>query len=184
MIKFTDRDRTYRYEHFSDEELKKIMISDWDRFAGNHALLLGITAGLISENNSVLDIGCGMCHLYELIKNKVTRYVGIDIEPRILQWAKERYPHLEIINKNVYNLDGLDMFDVVTAVGLYRFEPVKPDGVIEMLKHTKQKLILTYFATRDSPLYMKDIKNYNRLVFVKHNMYMKKDKFQIVEIYK
>ena len=47
---------------------------------------------------------------------------------------------------DVYDLSQVTMFDTTCAIGLYREEPKKVDGILEMLNHTNKVVILTYFA--------------------------------------
>ncbi len=141
-------DRFYDYSRFDDERLKDIMTS-WDGLTGNHGLVVKFCAGLL-KGESVLDVGCGLCHLYEALKGRISKYVGIDIDERALKWSRERYPDLELQYASVDDLSllGDQMFDTVFALGVSRV-PHQLDGIEEMFKHTRHSLVLTYFQTPD-----------------------------------
>jgi hypothetical protein len=73
--------------------------------------------------------------------------VGIEKHPLILTMARERYPDLEIVEGDLYDLPDVGRFDTTYAVGLYREEPKTRFGIEELWKHTNRCLILTYFAS-------------------------------------
>jgi len=149
-------DSFYDYSQFDNNRLKNIM-TGWDNFTGNHGLVMKFCAKLLRGVN-VLDVGCGLCHLYEALNEYkhtfklLYEYVGIDNDERVLSWSKERYPSLELLYSNVYNLSilGKRKFDTVFAIGLYRM-PFQRNGIEEMLKHTRQQLILTYLHHKTNP---------------------------------
>ncbi len=140
-------DNLYDYSSFSPSRVKGIF-EGWDGLGGYHGLLIKRCANLL-VGTTVLDVGCGLCHLFEALMsqwNKPAYYCGVDIHPQILQMAKRRYPDLDIYEKSVYDLSGLKIYDTVFAIGLYREIPAHFDGIQEMLDHTGKCLILTYFT--------------------------------------
>jgi len=140
-------DSLYDYQKFEEERLKGIFYG-WDEFRGNHGAVMRKCAE-IHKGKTVLDVGCGLCHLYELIKEDVEEYVGVDIDQRLIEWARERYPQLRLEVGSVYDLSFLtEEYDTVYAIGLYR-KINEINGIREMLKHTKQTLVLTYLHKRD-----------------------------------
>ena len=40
---------------------------------------------------TVLDYGCNDGALFDCLKGSVTRYIGMDINPKLIKWAKERW---------------------------------------------------------------------------------------------
>ena len=167
----------------------------WDGLSGYHGLLIRKIGNLIPTDSTVLDVGCGLCHLYEAIKNRVKKYVGVDSDKRVVRWARERYPDLHITCRNVYSLEGVRDYDVVAAVGLYSGEPNNPDGVYEMLNHAKEKMLITFFHKkilapyiyRDTtpqefiPPFLELISNWRRCNNITHNI---DERLTILEIYK
>ena len=132
----------YDYLKFDDERLKGIFYG-WDGFGGNHGAVLKKCASLL-KGRSVLDVGCGLCHLYELLKDDLDEYVGLDIDERVVGWARERYPELDIRVGDSNNLSEYGMYDTVYAIGLWRkIESI--EGVKELLRHADKSMVLTYF---------------------------------------
>ena len=139
----------YDYSSFDDERLRGI-IKGWDGLGGYHGLLIRKCA-LLAMGHSVLDVGCGLCHLFEGLQKinhlkKIDEYVGVEKNFFILGLAHERYPDFKIVHGDIYNLSVLPMFDTVYAVGLYREEPRLEKGIVELLSHANRCVILTYFA--------------------------------------
>jgi len=128
-------------------------MTGWDNFTGNHGVVVKFCAKLF-QGIDVLDVGCGLCHLYEALTDdyQIYDYVGVDNDRRVLKWARQRYPNLDLKYGDVYNLSflGERKFDSVFAIGLYRM-PHQIDGIKEMLKHTKTQLILTYLHRGAEP---------------------------------
>ena len=174
-------DKFYDYSRFSSERLENIM-TGWDGLGGYHGLLIKKIASLIPSDSSVLDVGCGLCHLYEEVREKTRCYMGVDIDERVHGWAKQRYPNLGIFLKSVYDLSGLPVFDVVTAVGLYSDEPNEERGVTEMLNHARTKVVLTFFHKEDegTPPFLDGL-TWSRLTRIPHDI---DKRLTIMEIYK
>jgi SAM-dependent methyltransferase len=139
-----DRFYTYPSYRFDDQQVKDIF-TGWDGLSGYHGLQVTKCASLL-VGISVLDVGCGMCHLLEALKlNGYTgSYIGLDIEPRVLKLARERYPQLDILEKSAYDLSGLGMFDTVFAIGLYDDPPTVKKSMEEMMNHTNHAIVITY----------------------------------------
>ncbi len=147
------RDSFYDCTGLSLERLRNTF-SKWDNelvdesgLRHYHAIQIMQCASLLM-GETVLDIGCGECHLYDLLKEKIKRYVGVDIDTRIVKMAREKHPRLEIQERSVYDLSGVGVFDSVYAVGLYFGRPNLEKGVREMLDHARLCLVMTYFASR------------------------------------
>ncbi|MCK5643636.1 MAG: class I SAM-dependent methyltransferase, partial [Gammaproteobacteria bacterium] len=121
-------DRFYDYTSFSNERLQGIFDS-WDGMGGYHGLLIKKIASLINEGETILDVGCGMGHLYEATKEKIKYYEGVDHDQRIVEWATAKYRHdpkAVFYKASVYDLGSYHNNDVVTAIGLYSAAPKNP----------------------------------------------------------
>jgi len=141
-------DTFYDYARFDDQKVIEIM-SGWDGLGGYHGLLVA-KMGMLTMGDSLLDVGCGLAHLYEAINRirntPIPKYVGVDIDERVLKEVTARYPQLTFMNKNVYDLSGLEIFDTVASVGLYRYAPAKVDSLMQMLAHTKYCFLTCYYV--------------------------------------
>jgi len=164
-------DRLYDYSSFKPERLTEI-INAWNGLSGYHGLLVKLCASL-RVGDSVLDVGCGACHLHEafvLGNNVPKRYTGVDNNQQILNMARSRHPTLDIRGGDLYDLTALDNYESVYAVGVYSGAPTKPDGLRQLLNHTKNALILTHFTDqRGVPAPIYDHFDLD-IEFIKHNI--------------
>ena len=141
-------DRFYNYSAFDDKRVEDIF-KGWDGLGGYHGLLIRKVSRLL-VGTTALDVGCGLCHLYECLKVENPlfggTYVGTDIDDRILGMARERYPQLNLLKQDVYDLNIGEKFDTVYGIGLYSGEPEILRGINNMLNHANHAVVLTYFA--------------------------------------
>ena len=133
-------DPLYRYEKYNDERLGEIF-NAWDGLGGYHGLQIKEVASLISPYNSLLDVGCGTGHLYEAVKPE--KYTGFDVEPRVVELAKNRHPSLDIRLGDALDMDEYGIYDVVAAIGLFSSEPNTIDIIDNMYAHANKRVIFT-----------------------------------------
>jgi len=135
--------KTHTYLRFTTERLYKIL-GGWNGLTGIHGLVVKYCGNLLM-GNTALDVGCGGCHLYDLLQPKVSRYVGVDYDKRILEWAQQRHPNLTLEYADVNDLSvlGNQKFDTVFAIGLFT-HILRTNEIEEMLKHTNKCLVFTY----------------------------------------
>lgn len=70
---------------------------------------------------SLHDVGCGICDLWGYLSrlpDQSLTYVGTDIVPEMLTGAKERYPSLELHERNILSMDG-GSYDYNVQSGLF-----------------------------------------------------------------
>jgi SAM-dependent methyltransferase len=84
-----------------------------------HQQLAKTFSFFIPPNRSVLEIGCGAGQL--LASLKPSRGVGIDLSPKMVAVARERYPHLEFQVDNLEDLQLDEKFDYVVLSDLLGF---------------------------------------------------------------
>jgi ubiquinone/menaquinone biosynthesis C-methylase UbiE len=104
----------------------------------NAKIEAGLNKTKLSQNEQVLDLGCGTGLLFQHIAKSAKSVVGIDVSSRILQKAKKRAEQLS--NTAVIRADAdyspfqNQTFDQVFAITLLQNMP-KP---LETLKETKR----------------------------------------------
>lgn len=69
---------------------------------------------LIPPNSSVIEIGCGTGDLLAALNPK--RGLGIDISPKMIEVAREKFPHLEFETGDFEDLQIEEKFDYVVSV--------------------------------------------------------------------
>ena len=99
-------------------------------------------AAEVSDGASVVDVCCGDCYLYlAYLRHKSVRYLGLDLSPQLVQWARRR--QVEARQFNVWQ-DELAHGDVVIMqASLYQFLPQAKWVVNQLLSAARQKVIIT-----------------------------------------
>ena len=69
---------------------------------------------LIPSNSSVIEIGCGTGDLLAALNPE--RGVGIDISPKMVETAREKFPHLQFETGDLEDLQIEEKFDYVVVV--------------------------------------------------------------------
>lgn len=106
----------------------------------------------LASGSSILDVGCGMGHLYGLAMNEY-KYLGIDSSEAMINKAKEFFPE----NKDkfevgsVYDLSKYDCADTVVASGLILHLP-DPKPVLNELWNKTLKCLVFSAWIGDTPL--------------------------------
>lgn len=114
---------------------------------GRHWLLIKRSADLI-DDGSVLDVGCGHGHLYALIMDRVTNYVGIDTSKPQLDIARKSFENEgdKFQYGSIYELEAYSMFDTIACVSVVVHLPNPHDELIQSLwaKARKSLVIETW----------------------------------------
>jgi hypothetical protein len=123
---------------------KKILLDQIDTYLNNFILNKGHSTGtfqndqitqymrfkhviepfreILNENITFHDLGCGSCDMYEYIsKNNIKmRYSGTEIIQEMIDYAKFKYPGIELFNRDILNDNINDKYDIVVfSGGLY-----------------------------------------------------------------
>lgn len=100
----------------------------------------------IENNIKVLDLGCGSGRLYEFLKKKKVRYLGLDNSSSLLDKARQHFPEARFEMGDMVHLDLPDgSFDAVFSIASFHHIPgralrrqavseiyrvLKPDGIL------------------------------------------------------
>ncbi len=81
-----------------------------------------LTQFKFSPGCTLLDVGCGMGHLYEFLEKKkqaqYLTYYGIDITKKMAHGAKKKYPHLSFGAHDIFALNYME-FDFIVCSGAF-----------------------------------------------------------------
>lgn len=80
----------------------------------------------IQDNDTLLDVGCGLADLYEwLVVNKTfVDYAGIDISSQMIKAAQRRYPNLELSVGSIFDIEKT--YDYIISSGIFVFRENRP----------------------------------------------------------
>ena len=106
----------------------------------------------ISENSSVLEIGCGTGDI--LASVKPARGVGIDLSEEMLKIAKQKYPEYDFVQMDAENMTLNEKFDyVIISDTLGYFEDIqKSFKELRKLTTPQTRIIITYHNFLWQPL--------------------------------
>ena len=86
---------------------------------------------------SVLDVGCGMGDFYEWLKatRMEVEYTGIDITPKMIEIAQQRFQKLRFELKNLLNgtEDQEECYDFIVASGIFAHKQKAPFEFLETM---------------------------------------------------
>ena len=101
--------------------------------------------------DSVLDVACGLGHIYHTLNPKTLNYKGIDSSKDMIRIAKECAPDGIFAVGDAYDLSEEGMYDTVIAMSLLiHIEQEDLLHIIEqMWKHTRKALIFTIPIDKD-----------------------------------
>lgn len=108
----------------------------------DHAARMRAAASLV-VGNSVLDVGCGVGHLYPHVRDCVTTYVGVDTSYDMLALARKFNPDGRFVYGDVYDLSDLGEFDTVCCVSIYIHLPDLQKPMQQSWDRAKNALVFT-----------------------------------------
>jgi ubiquinone/menaquinone biosynthesis C-methylase UbiE/GNAT superfamily N-acetyltransferase len=116
--------------HFDKQHLERTQGKDlyelWPNKRGQ-LLRFGALADIDDLNGkSILDVGCGLGEFYYFCEEKnvnFENYVGVDIHPKVVEQANEKFPELNIVWMDILENDfEANSFDYIIASGLFNVE--------------------------------------------------------------
>lgn len=77
---------------------------------------------ILNDEITFHDLGCGSCDMYEYMQqnNINCKYSGTEIVQEMIDYAKQKFPDIELHNRDVLKDDSTDKYDIVAfSGGLY-----------------------------------------------------------------
>jgi len=97
--------------------------------------------------DSVLDVGCGIGHLYQLVRGQVS-YIGIDNTPVQIEIAKEFFPDADFFVADLYSMPEIPRCDTVVSLSVLLHLPDLP--LERLWEKAKMCLIFDMFIGDES----------------------------------
>jgi len=107
-------------------------------------LLFEMIVDLIPSSGSILDVGCGLAHLFGFLRSRgfEGQYTGVDLSPRLVETARRQHPDLDIREGDMAQAvpEG-EMFDHVVASGIFSARLSSPPDEFESyIHHTLERM--------------------------------------------
>jgi len=95
-----------------------------------------------SEEITLLDVGCGLAHLYDFILEKNddhVRYAGLDIQTDFIEFASKKHPECLFFNSSLFEMDTQDSYDYVVASGIFNVT-IPDEDMKKLLESSLEKM--------------------------------------------
>lgn len=129
-MKSSDKERIIRRY---DERLEKYGATIDALASGNverHNLRFKISTEVgIKEGDSVLDLGCGFADYYQYLQEQGLKvnYTGYDINPSLVEKARQRFPYLDLQTKDILQ-DEFPTFDYIVSSSCFNLPLTEQDN--------------------------------------------------------
>ena len=145
------------WEVWDDEHVGRLVKEVWgdvNHRRGRHWELNSRVAKYVEKGDSVLEIAPGIGHLYGMIRDKVSNYVGLDTSEAMVAQFKFFFPDAEVRYGDAFNLQDEPVADVVLNVDMLMHIPGDVDLVIkpiigQLWGRAKKRLVFTMRMTPD-----------------------------------
>ena len=130
---------------FWDEERVKFYIETWGppnapkKWQDHDRMEIPVT---LLKGETVLDVGCGLGHLYYALKGKVTEYLGIDSSPHMLEKAREYFPEADFRHGDIHDLSPFPQADTVYSVSLLIHLPSIEEPIQQLWDKTLKRCVI------------------------------------------
>lgn len=111
-------------------------------------------ASLIPAHSSVLDLGCGFCHLKKYLR-KECRYIGVDKDT----WVDE----IVTCEFNKNEFPNVGIFDFIVCQGILEYIN-EPQEFLKQIRKYGQTLILTYKLYTTTDIENRNIYSFREIV--------------------
>jgi len=95
----------------------------------------------LTEEDKVLDVGCGNGRLYDYFKDLNINYTGVDISRKLLDEARKKHPEIRFVKDDMRDMKsvGDERFDCIFFVASFHHLPSDADR-LKALKIAKKLL--------------------------------------------
>ncbi|MDA1335003.1 MAG: glycosyltransferase [bacterium] len=117
-----------------------------------HSNLENLHTFIIPYGSNVLEIGSGTGSLLAALKPK--KGVGVDISPKMISYAKEKFPNIDWREGDAENLEVGERFDYIVVSDLVGYLDDIERGFHELKKvsHERTRLVISYYNYLWEPL--------------------------------
>lgn len=117
------------WQSWENKEIVEVLEKDWTENIRQRRTLHRVLKELKENHDlkTLLDAGCGTCVSYPALKEMGYEYGGVDVTPKMIGKAKEKFPCVVVQVRDILNLTEEDVSDVVLNCDVLLHTPtVKP----------------------------------------------------------
>ena len=95
------------------------MALQWQTRAAARTRYKNLVCNIDFKRKSVLDVGCGFGDIIPFIKKRaqIFSYTGVDLVPEFIDFAKNKYPNFEFIERDYFTRPLKKKFDIIITCG-------------------------------------------------------------------
>ncbi|MBU7015862.1 MAG: class I SAM-dependent methyltransferase [Theionarchaea archaeon] len=93
------------------------------------------------KGDKVLDVGCGLGHLYYALRGMVAHYIGVDASSFMLQKAREYFPEADFRKGDAHDLSAFPIVDTVYSVSLLIHLESVDEPIRQLWSRAKERLV-------------------------------------------
>ena len=110
-------------------------------YRGDYGKKYELVAEQVPEGASVVDLCCGDCQIYPLLKRKGCDYIGLDINPSFVQWGRDKGIEVRLWDVEAMDIPEADVICIQSA--LYHFIPHDKKLLERMLSKARKRVIIS-----------------------------------------
>jgi ubiquinone/menaquinone biosynthesis C-methylase UbiE len=113
-----------------------------------HERLASVYRRLVAPGSRVLELGCSRGDLLAALEPAAGGGVGVDLSPRMIELARQRYPHLRFECADVHDLQLDETFDVIVMSDLVNdlWDVQAALDRVRRLCHPRTRVVLNFFS--------------------------------------
>ncbi len=149
---------------------------DFSRTRGNLWSELKKFKQYVSDEDRILDVGCGNGRLSLLFKDKDVQYVGVDNSEELIKIARKRNSNYDFQKGTIFDLPfSSNKFDKVFTIAVLHHIPsekyrIKSLSELYRVLKSSGKLILTTWSKTPFNLFLFRLKGWLRKVFANNDL--------------
>jgi len=118
------KNRKQQVEYFSKrftEHGDSHQALDWNSKTRQYKSFEAVTGSLELNGKKILDVGCGLGHLFEYLKEQgnVVDYTGVDVVEEMTEYAGKKHSDAKFLAADFLAEDFEEMFDMVFISGVF-----------------------------------------------------------------
>lgn len=79
--------------------------------------------GIGGHKVTLLDFGCGLCHLFEYMNKNdyydFVKYSGLDISTKFIEVSNKKFPHVDFYQQDILINNDIPIFDYIIMNGVF-----------------------------------------------------------------